>query len=85
MCYCLTLSEGEEQGIVAILLTDARTLSLVTDVFGLSRFDLRSRYMDDPSKNTAVFAYLQTLSVSGIARPAGALSVFARVNIPFLI
>lgn len=70
---------------MAILLTDARTLSLVTDVFGLSRFVLRSRYVDDQSKNTAVFAYLQMLSVGGIARPAGALSVFASANIPFLI
>jgi hypothetical protein len=41
--------------------------SLWTDVCGETSFDLRTRYTDDPNSDLAVFAYLQTLSVGGIA------------------
>lgn len=41
--------------------------SLWTDVCGKTSIDLQTPYTDDPDSDSAVFAYLQTLSIGGIA------------------
>src|SRR5690242_15785457 len=46
---------------------DLAIASLWTDVCGKADFEIDSRYMDDPNNDSALFAYLQTISTGGIA------------------
>ncbi|KAJ4993122.1 het domain-containing protein [Stagonosporopsis vannaccii] len=46
---------------------DLAIVSLWTDICGKAGFELESRYMDDPLNDSALFAYLQTISTGGVA------------------